>query len=42
MHLHRLGGANVTDSSDDGTEGKKNENKEVWMHIQEKLNRQLI
>lgn len=42
MHLHRLGEANVTDSSGDGTDRKNNENKEEWVGVQAKLNRQLI
>lgn len=43
MHLHRLGEANVTDSSEDGAEGKKNENKEGWeLRESPKLNKQLI
>lgn len=29
-HPHRPGEAKVTDSSEDGAEGKKNENKEEW------------
>lgn len=43
VHLHRLGEANVTDSSGDGSEGKKNENKEGWeLRESLKLNKQLI
>lgn len=43
VHLHRLGEANVTDSSEDGAEGKKNYNKERWeFRGSPKLNKQLI
>lgn len=43
VHLHRLGEANVTDSSKDGSEGKKNENKEEWeLRGSLKSNKQLI
>lgn len=43
VHLHRVGEANVTNSSEDGAEGKKNENKEEWEFRESpKSNKQVI